>query len=128
MPWPKRNKYGAKPVYEGGVRVADSKAERAYQVHLELLAKAGEVTEIVKWPTVQLTRYVKWKLDFSHVDVATGETIYTDVKSPATQGGRVPTLKQLWKEFGPGRLQIAMYNYKTKQWMIKETKVDKDKR
>ena len=109
--FPKRNKFNAKKIKDcDGKIVADSKAERDYLLfNLALKEKSGLITDITKWPTVQMTDYIKWKLDYSYIEVPTKKLIYVDVKG--VEGERFRLLKALWKTVGKATLEIAKKDY-----------------
>lgn len=75
-----------------------------------LLEVAGQITEF-KWiASVQLTRRVKWKVDFSYWDVVRAKRVWVEAKGAEDLGYKVK--KTLWSEgFGPGELQIWKGNY-----------------
>lgn len=120
--YPKRNKFNAKKIRDcNGVVVADSKAERDFLLHyLALREKAGEIKDITKWPTVKMTPFISWKLDYSYIEVDTGELIYTDVKG--VEGERFRILKNLWKTVGTTTLEIAKKDYRTNTWKIERVR------
>ena len=83
----------------------DSKAEREMHSLLMLMEKGGLVSNIRHHPpAVQLTRFVKWKVDWIVFDEKKKEDIYVEFKGKETE--RFHVILQLWPEFGPGRLQI----------------------
>jgi len=122
-----KNKYHAKKVKDStGKVIADSRIERDYgRDFLPLMEKAGELSEVERWPTVHLTAIIKWKLDYSFIEA--GKRVYIDVKGgKGTQDGRFLTLCQLWRTHGPGELRIATYDYKVKVWQHKSIKLLKN--
>jgi hypothetical protein len=116
--FPKGNKFNAKKIRDcDGKIVADSKAERDFLIHyFAIKEEAGLVKHICKWPTVHLTEYINWKLDYKYFDCKIDQWIYTDVKG--VEGERFRVLKALWKTIGPSILEIAKKDYKTGLWKI----------
>ena len=116
--FPKPNKFNAKKVKDfNGKVIADSKAEREYYTrNLFLREKIGEIKNVTKWPTIQLTPFIDWKLDYSYYEKETKPTIYVDVKGVET--GEFRLKKNLWKTHGRGPLEIAKKTTGGK-WVIK---------
>lgn len=124
----KPNKFNAKKVRDlTGKIIADSTIERRFETEwVTLNLGSKKIIDFCKWETVRLTKYVKWKVDFNWYDNEYGCRVWCDVKGGrGTQDGRFTTLLQLWRQFGPGPLLIATFDYKSEKWMIKEIKVDK---
>lgn len=97
------NKFHAKKVQDNnGNLVADSKDERECHKFLNLKQLANEISKVEKWPTVELTPYIKWKIDFSYIE--DGQKIFCEFKG--CEGERFRLLCQLWKTHGPGPLEI----------------------
>jgi hypothetical protein len=119
---PGRNKYHARKTLFGG-RMYDSHAEADRAAELELLEKAGEITDLEKQPRILLHAGIYYKPDFSYHELRpylgysvgevqqAGPTIYEDVKGVMT---RAFALKlRLWREHGPGPLRLTKRRGKT---------------
>lgn len=118
--WPVRHKYGAKKT--NGFA---SKLENAVHEILLLREKAGEITSIQKQArvflgkqiiTYSLTKKKKvtliyWKVDFSFIDRKRGVKIWCEAKGFESEDYK--TKLNLWREKGPGPLEIWKGSYKS---------------
>lgn len=106
-----RHKYGATRTELYGESFP-SRLEASVFQQLMLRAKMGELENIQRQACVRLMSKCKecgsgpvdWKVDFSAVVIATGETIYIEAKGVETSDYK--KRKRLWKTRGPGVLQI----------------------
>lgn len=98
-----RNKYGAIRVQAHGRSFA-SKGERDCYQMLLLMEKAGEIDSIECQVTTHLTAGITHKTDFKVWDLKLGENVWVEYKGFECDRWRI--IKKLWKEFGPGRLQV----------------------
>lgn len=95
----KRNKFGA--VSTNGF---PSKLEAAvYAIH-EMRVLAGEIRDLKRYPSVALTKRIRWKVDMSYTICATGEPGFTEAKGAWTADANLKL--NLWREQGPGKLEI----------------------
>lgn len=100
------NKYNAHPI--SGF---DSKLEAAVYDLLILREKAGEIRFRQSQKHIYLTdARVLYIADFEFEYVANGEIAYAEAKG--YESARWPTVKKLWKHYGPGRLEIWKGTYK----------------
>lgn len=98
---PKRgNKHHARRVVLDG-HVFQSQLEADYYVY----AKAVYGRTLKVHPSVELVAGIRYKPDFSFVEA--GRLVFVETKSDSTKGERFPTVKKLWREFGPGTLRIV---------------------
>ena len=86
-----------------------SKLEKAVYIKLKDREILGEVTDIKMQQTVRLhdlaTGEVRnWKVDFSCVDRATGQTIYVEAKG--FEDREYIRKRNMWRKNPPGRLEI----------------------
>jgi hypothetical protein len=88
-----KNKYGAQRTHSG----FPSHLEEAVYGELILLERAGELRNVERQSSIQLTKYVRWKCDFKVFHVEQNIEIWIEAKG---------VIKQLWREFGPGELWI----------------------
>jgi hypothetical protein len=97
------NKYNARKVSSDG-HDFDSRIESRRYAYLRLRQAAAEISNLTPHPpTVFLSEaHVPYAPDFYYVE--DGLECWEDVKGAATRGGRWPTIKLLWKSYGPGRL------------------------
>ena len=95
-----KQKYNARKVVVDG-HVFQSQLEADYYEY----AKAAKFTGLKVHPSVEVVAGIRYKPDFCFVEA--GRLVYVDTKSDATAGGRFPTIKKLWREFGPGVLRIV---------------------
>ena len=104
MDWFKRNKYGAKPADGFG-----SKLERSVFYKLRDREILGLIRTIKRQQTVLLEDLKtgerrRWKVDFSFVDIATGETNYVEAKGYETND--YLRKRNMWRKNPPARLEI----------------------
>jgi len=108
----KPHKYGAKRTSTVNGISFTSKLEARIYEDLLWREKCGEITQINITPSILLKDKcphcgdgpIRFKVDFSAVLVATGETIYIEAK-----GVRVSSYikrEKLWRASGPGRLEV----------------------
>ena len=106
MMFPK-SKYKAKRIPKAIDGIGwDSQAERDYYYsNLLFQEKAGRIKNIELHASVQLTKFIKWKVDYVWIDVESGRKIWCEFKGVETEAYKLK--KNLWKEFGPGELRIV---------------------
>ncbi len=122
--WPKKeNKYGNKKVKIAG-HSFDSMLEGAVYQSLLLRERAGEISELVHHPgTVFLSlARVRYEPDFRFRNNSTGELEYAEAKGNYPNH-RWPTIKRLWKHYGPSVLYI--YMGEAKRFKLTQTIVPK---
>ncbi len=103
----KKSKYNAEKTGDG----FPSKLEASVYNILHLREKAGEVIDIKRQDTVNLFGKIRWKVDFSFIEVRSGERVWAEAKGVWTKDGRQKY--QMWKDgLGPGRLEIWQGNYR----------------
>lgn len=76
----------------GAVRTADgfpSKLESAVNQQLLLREKAGEITNIKRQQVVELPCGIRWRIDFSFEDVASGKCVFAEAKGFETETYRL---------------------------------------
>lgn len=95
----KANKFGATPT-DG----FPSKLERDVFAELKWLEFAGNLKDVKRYDTVRLTMFVRWKCDFTAWHVCDDEKIWIEAKGFYDRRFRV--IKDLWREYGPGKLWI----------------------
>lgn len=89
----------------------DSKLEASVYQLLKLREKSGELKIKQHQKHIYLSEArVIYIPDFECVDVASGAIFYVEAKG--FESPRWPTVKKLWKFFGPGRLEIWKGTYK----------------
>lgn len=99
MKWPaqRSNKYGAKRTSFAG-RTFDSAKESRRFAELLLLERGGHIAELECQPKfaiiVNNVKICDVLLDFSYVEIASGQRVYEDVKSKATEANAVSRLKR----------------------------------
>ena len=109
------NKYGSKKVESNG-RSFDSKLERAVFEELNLLEKAGNISELKCQVSVYLTEArILFKPDFSFI--RDGELIFLEVKGFETPVWRIK--RRLWEHYGEGPLEI--YKGSARNFFLHET-------
>jgi hypothetical protein len=116
--FPRRHKYGAKPVREAG-RFYASTAERDYHAELKLREEAGDVRDIVVQPAVALVAGITYRPDYRFEERGLSperwRLVWVDVKGAMT---REFLLKlKLWREFGPGPLKIVQRKGRRAQFL-----------
>lgn len=94
----------ARPVYDiAGEKFHASKGEYERWCHLQLLEKAGEISDLEHQPAVELEPGIKWRLDSAYMEK--GRKVWEDMKArPFTP--RENLLMKLWRLHGPGLLRI----------------------
>lgn len=102
----KRNKFGAVSTDS-----FPSKLEKAVYEILMLRQAAGEIRELKRYPSVRLTRRIRWKVDFSFVVVATGELTFCESKGSWTADAGLKLT--LWRERAPGNLEVWQGDYRS---------------
>jgi hypothetical protein len=90
------NKYGARATYVDGRRMG-SQLEADYFRHLQLLARAGVIRDLVDHPRYELLPGMHYVADAAFTEVGTGLRITADAKGAATQGGRFPSVCHAWR-------------------------------
>lgn len=123
----KANKYSAQKTSIDGIWF-DSKLEAAVYELLKLRQAAGEI-EIVKCQDrIYLSAArILYTPDFFCKDLKTGLSFHVEGKGVISQ--RWPTIKRLWKEYGPDSLEIWMGEYRKpylKQIIVPKTKGEKN--
>lgn len=102
----RKAKYGS--IRSGGFQ---SKLEAAVHGLLRLQEMAGEIKVVRTQVNVHLTKArVLYIPDFLCLDVATGLDFYVEAKG--FEGPRWPTIKKLWKHYGPAPLHIWKGSHK----------------
>jgi len=105
---PRKSKYGNRKVtivFKGEEVEFDSKKEANRAKELELMEKAGEIKALeIQVPYVLIPAFkdkqgkkhrgAKYIADFTYYDMAKGDVIIEDVKSPATRKNAVYRLKK----------------------------------
>jgi len=102
----KPNKYHAKakPPPLGETLGFDSGGERDRYLLLQLLEKAGEITDLKRQQRVFLTRAnISYRSDATYIE--NGQLIYEDFKG--LTGKRFAIIKKLWSVYGPAPLRIV---------------------
>jgi hypothetical protein len=103
------HKYNATKVETDGHSFS-SKLEAALYQHLRLREKAGEIKILQTQDHVYLTdARIAYIPDFKCEDLSTGEIYWVEAKG--FESDRWPTIKKLWKHYGPGRLEIWKGTY-----------------
>lgn len=119
-----RNKFHATRVKYGS-KSFPSKLEASVYQMLELREKAGEIKDIRLQHAIRFPCGPSWKVDFSFVDVATGETVFCEAKGVEVETYRIkkrmfsgcPVIENV------GKLEVWKGHYK----MPKLTEVIKSK-
>lgn len=122
-PFRRRNKFGA--VWSNdGEHSYDSLGERRRWGDLQLLARAGEISDLKFKPKVVLLSdpLVAWSVDYSYKEK--GREVWEDHKPrPVTPRERL--LFKLWQAFGPGVLRITGKNGHIIREIMPIVRVDK---
>jgi len=100
----KKNKFGAKRT-----NGFPSRLESAVFDHLKIREGAGEIADIKRYPSVELQGGIRWKVDFSFVEIASSKLVYAEAKGVATADYRIKL--RLWKSDPPARLEIWKGKY-----------------
>jgi hypothetical protein len=105
--WPKKkqSKYGA--IRTNGM---GSKLEAAVYQILKLREKSGAISTIQQQRSVDLGSGIFWKVDFSFFDKFTNQIVWCEAKG--FKGERYRICLKLWRDHGPGPLEIYEGNYK----------------
>lgn len=99
-----KNKYRAKKVEKAGTWF-DSKLESAVHDLLLLREKAGTISNIrVKHKIVFNDTDISWNIDFSFIDLASGDIIFCEAKGLETADYKIK--KKLWQTHGHGVLEV----------------------
>lgn len=107
------NPFGRKKVEAHGYSFA-SKLEAAVFEILKLRERAGELKILQVQDHIDLSRArIRYVPDFKCLDVASGIEFWVEAKGYASE--RWPTVKKLWKYYGPGRLEIWMGHHSSPQ-------------
>jgi hypothetical protein len=105
-----RHKYGATRTADG----FPSKLEAAVYQILCLRERAGEIKDIRRQHCVDLGYDIRWKVDFSFTECATGETVWAEAKGQWTADASIKL--RMWKNGrGPGKLEIWRGDYRRPQ-------------
>lgn len=110
----RRTKYNAKPTVLNGRRY-DSQAEADYRAHLALLEAAGEVSDIVEQPRLELEPNIFFKPDFALTETHRSLRVWIDVKGVMTP--RFNLICKLWALHGPGPLRIVKRQGRRSGWV-----------
>lgn len=103
------NKFGAiRTLHPDGTSFS-SKLEAATYCLLKLREYAGEIKEIKKQQCVRLGEDTRWKIDFSFIEVKSGELVYAESKGIPTND-YLRKLK-LFKKYSSNRLEIYKGSY-----------------
>ena len=92
------NKYHARRTATG----YPSRLEAQRAGELKLLQRAGKLSNLREQVSVQLTKYVRWRVDFCYDEGI--RTVYEEAKGIETEGYRIK--KNLWRTHGPGLLRV----------------------
>jgi hypothetical protein len=89
-------------------RSRQSGAERARAAQLEAMAEAGQITNLIHHPRVELSAAkIGWDLDFSYTDER-GVDVYEDCKGlRGFDSEALDIKKKLWAAYGPAPLRIT---------------------
>ena len=100
-----RNKFNAKPQHDMSTGDSfDSTGEMVRYRELQMLERAGEISDLVLHPKIQLEPGIAWKVDYSYTE--DGRTVWEDFK-PRPPTPKENLLYKLWKIHGPGLLLIT---------------------
>lgn len=107
--WKKPHKFGAKRI-DG----FPSRLERAVYYKLRDREILGEIKDIKRQQTVVLVdgpkeHQLRWKIDFSFVDVSTGKTVYAEAKGLEDNVFKIKL--KLFRANPPARLEIWRGSY-----------------
>lgn len=107
-------KYKATWVKHAGRSFA-SKLEAAVFDILTLRVRAGDIRDLRCQHTVDLIGGIRWRVDFSAVDCATGELFFAEAKGFPTQEYKMKL--KLWPECRTEKLEIWGGSYKKPKLM-----------
>jgi|ERR1035437_5925085 hypothetical protein len=100
----RKNKYGAIRTVCALGHPHPSKLESAVCQMLQIRVRAGEIKEL-KWQhTVELDYGIKWKIDWSFVDVKSGDLSFVEAKGVSTSDYKLKL--KMFRECGLGPLEI----------------------
>jgi hypothetical protein len=104
-----RNRYNVEKIQTLAGVTYDSGAEQQRHGILLLRQKAGDVSDVqYHTTTVKMTKAnITYKPDFIYME--DGRVVYEEVKCRATAAGRWPTIKKLWRHYGPGLLREVWF-------------------
>lgn len=103
-------KYNNKKVECDGYSFA-SKLEASVYSILKNRENLGEIKIVQVQDHIYLSdARITYVPDFKCLDVKSGDNFWVEAKG--FQGPRWPTIKKMWKVFGPGKLEIYRGNYK----------------
>jgi len=91
--------------------------ERDTYLHLKLMKAAGEISAIRCQVTINITKYIRWRIDFECDDIE-GNVFYVEAKGFETEDYKLK--KKAYKEFGKFPLYVYI-RYGKDQVTIKET-------
>jgi hypothetical protein len=110
MKFPKRHKYGAAKVTQGGESFR-SKLEAAVEQTLRLREKAGEIRIIRREVNIFLTEArIRYIPDFLCEDLKTGEEFFVEAKGYSSD--RWVVILKLYRVYGPKKLELWKGNYR----------------
>lgn len=101
----KRNKFNAVKTGDG----FPSKLEAAVYQILLLKQKAGLIRDLWRQHSLHLIAGINWKVDFSYVNVETGEGEFAEAKGVETETYRLKL--KLYRKFGTAKLLIYKGSY-----------------
>ncbi len=102
-----------------GKKAYDSKLERDYHGDLLLRERAGLVSDVEQWPSVELLPDIRYKPDFKYTNNKNGLTYFVDCKG--VLGERYRIIKKLWRLVGPATL-LEVHRGARGEWVEKEIK------
>lgn len=102
----KATKWKAKPIHDMKTgRSYDSTSEKRRFDELEMLEKAGVITNLVYHPpATYLTANIYWRMDYSYTE--DGRQVWEDWKPRPLERDELQKCK-LWRVYGPGLLRIT---------------------
>lgn len=104
-----KNKYNAVRTLHPDGSSFPSKLEAAVYYLLKIRERGGEITEIKKQQCVRLGEDTRWKIDFSFVDVKSGELVYVEAKGCENNDYRRKL--KLFRKYGVSKLEIFKGRY-----------------
>lgn len=97
----KKNKFSAQKTADG----FPSKLEASVYQQLLLRERAKDIKDIRRQHCVDLGLGVRWKVDFSFTECATGQTVWAEAKGIEDRGYKLKL--KMWRNgAGPGRIEI----------------------
>jgi dsDNA-binding SOS-regulon protein len=120
---PRAHKYNAvRTVFKG--MSFPSKLEASVYAHHDFLQTAGEIIELKRYAPVRMSEaQISWQVDMSAINARTGEKFWVEAKG--IEGSDYKVKKELWKIYGPGKLQI--YKANKRGIYLAETIIPKEK-